>query len=136
MIKDPQNIVKFSSQATDGDYLQMVFDSEGMTHWEMSRRLYSFMRGMDYVIDYPPAPEPRSESAPAIFGAPYVDQEQEDKELAHILMVQFDDTARNTSKHPEDVEYDVVLMGALDKVIKHNLAPSEYKEWLQKRTWE
>lgn len=52
MQKDPQNIIKLSSQNTDGEYLQMVFDSEQLTYQEVTEKFYDFLRGVGYVIEY------------------------------------------------------------------------------------
>jgi hypothetical protein len=121
MIKDPQNIVKISSQSSDGDYLQMVFDSEGMTHWEMSRRFQDFMRGLTYVIDYPESSEP-------------VCDECSDNLLVSCLKSQYTDAIEMTSMHPEDIKYNKDLMAAITVVLNHNLINDDFHAWFQQNS--
>ena len=52
MLKEPQNIIKISSQMEDGNYLQMVFDAEDMGHKELIELFQNFLRGIGYVIPY------------------------------------------------------------------------------------
>lgn len=52
MIKQPQNIIKISSQEEGGAYLQMVFDAGNLDHWEMTKRFHNFLRGTGYNIRY------------------------------------------------------------------------------------
>ena len=52
MIKTPQNIIKISSQHTDGDYSQMVFDAGGIHHEDLVERFQNFLRGIGYAIPY------------------------------------------------------------------------------------
>ena len=51
MNKEPQHIIKFSSQTDDGEYLQMVFDAEAMNHEEITEKFYDFLRGLGYALD-------------------------------------------------------------------------------------
>ena len=52
MLKEPQNIVKISSQTEDGNYSQMVFDAEDMGHEELVELFQNFLRGIGYIIPY------------------------------------------------------------------------------------
>jgi hypothetical protein len=126
MIKDPQNIIKISSQSTDGNYLQMVFDSEGMTHWEMSRRFQDFMRGLTYVIDYPASPEPICDE----YYEPICD-ECSDNLLVSCLKSQYVDALEMTSTHPEDIRHNKDLMAAITTVLGHNLTVGDFNTWFQ-----
>jgi hypothetical protein len=49
MNKEPQNILKFSSQNTNGEYLQMVFDAKNMSYEEINARFQNFLRGLGCV---------------------------------------------------------------------------------------
>tara|TARA_R110002126_G_scaffold105791_2_gene240273 strand:- start:9717 stop:9893 length:177 start_codon:yes stop_codon:yes gene_type:complete len=51
MIKKPQNILKFSSQNTNGEYLQMVFDAKNMSYEEINARFQKFLWGLGCVSD-------------------------------------------------------------------------------------
>ena len=53
MNKQPQNIIKISSQEEGGAYLQMVFDAGSLDHWEITKRFHNFLRGAGYNIRYP-----------------------------------------------------------------------------------
>ena len=52
MLKEPQNIIKISSQEEDGTYLQMVFDADELKHEEITERFQNFLRGIGYNITY------------------------------------------------------------------------------------
>jgi hypothetical protein len=49
MIKQPQNIIKISSQHTNGDYSQMVFDASLLTQKEMEERFRNFLYSIGYT---------------------------------------------------------------------------------------
>ena len=52
MLKEPQNIIKISSQTEDGNYLQMVFDAHGIGHEELVELFQNFLRGIGFGIPY------------------------------------------------------------------------------------
>ena len=52
MIKTPQNIIKISSQHTDGDYSQMVFNANESHYEDLVERFQNFLRGIGYAIPY------------------------------------------------------------------------------------
>ena len=52
MLKEPQNIIKISSQHIDGEYSQMVFDAGEIHHEDLVERFQNFLRGIGYNIPY------------------------------------------------------------------------------------
>jgi hypothetical protein len=52
MNKEPQNIIKISSQHSDGDYSQTVFDAYDLDSQDLMAKFTDFLRGIGYYIDY------------------------------------------------------------------------------------
>ncbi len=51
MIENPQNLIKLSSQRTNGDYIQMAFDAGDEPHNVLVEKFVNFLRAMGYSID-------------------------------------------------------------------------------------
>jgi hypothetical protein len=125
MIKNPQNIVKISSQASDGDYLQMVFEADGMDEDELTERFKNFMRGMGYAVDTTEPEIVQPKIVLPVFNGNI------DEFIVPMLMTQYNNVAISKSKHPEDIEVEAILLDAIDTVLEHNLTSVEFSQWLE-----
>jgi len=139
MHKQPQNIIKISSQHEDGDYLQMVFDAGNMPHWFLTERFENFLQGLGYTISNDDNIVLEEEMSPKFEGPPEsfsinpftLTQEQSDTLLLDMLMDQYDTLASSPSKHPADIEYEATLMDSVMNVIQHNLSGAEFTKWAE-----
>jgi hypothetical protein len=126
MIKNPQNVIRISSQSSDGDYLKMVFEADGMDEDELTEKFKNFMRGIGYAVD---TTEPEIVQPKVIFP---VLSGNIDELIAPVLMRHYSDVASSKSRHPDDIAIEAILLDAIDTVLEYNLTSVDFSQWLER----